>query len=137
MSLRLGCGQLWPWFADIESSNSGPLRSRCMSVVVRVFRGVSRGHRSRPFRDHEFEQEFTAAFRSAGVRFIYVASLLLAAAMGCFVVIGLAEGKGLLSAPQPIRVALIALLLAFAYFSRTHREHFLARYDLFASLILL
>ena len=108
-----------------------------MSVVARVFRGVSRGHRSRPFRDHEFEQEFTDAFRSAGVRFIYVASILLAAAMGCFIVIGLAEGKGLLQAPQPTRMALVLLLVGFAYFSRAHRQRFLARYDLFASLILL
>jgi len=108
-----------------------------MPVFARVFRGISRGRRFRPFRDREFEQEFTAAFRSAGVRFIYVASILLASAMGCFIVIGLAEGKGLLVAPQPTRVALTLLLVGFAYFSRVQRQLFLARYDLFASLILL
>ena len=108
-----------------------------MPVFARVFRGISRGRRFRPFRDHEFEQEFTAAFRSAGVRFIYVASILLASAMACFIVIGLAEGKGLLVAPQPLRLALVSLLVGFAYFSRAHRQFFLARYDLFASLILL
>src|SRR5689334_4175329 len=105
-----------------------------MPVFARVFRGISRGRRFRPFRDHEFEQEFTAAFRSAGVRFIYVASILLASAMGCFIVIGLAEGKGLLVAPQPTRAALTLLLVGFAYFGRVHRQLFLARYDLFASL---
>ncbi|HEX4235705.1 MAG TPA: ATP-binding protein, partial [Caldimonas sp.] len=70
------------------------------------------------------------------MRFIYVASILLAASMGCFIVIGLAEGKGLLENPQPTRTALVLLLIAFAYFSQRRRRHFLANYDFFASLIL-
>jgi signal transduction histidine kinase len=108
-----------------------------MSVVAKVFRGVARGHRSRPFRDSDFEQEFTTAFRSAGVRFIYVASLLVAAAMACFIVIGLAEGKSLFTNPQPTRIALSLILVAFAYFSRARRRYFLANYEIFGSLIII
>jgi hypothetical protein len=108
-----------------------------MPVIGRIFRGLSRARRFRPFRDHEFEQEFTVAFRSAGIRFIYVASILLASAMGCFIVIGFAEGKGLFGAPQPTRVALGLLLVGFAYLSRIHRQILLARYELFGSVMLL
>ena len=70
------------------------------------------------------------------MRFIYVASILVAVAMSCYIVIGLAEGKNLATAPQPVRLALVAILLSFAYFSRIKKRHFLANYEIFASLII-
>ncbi len=57
--------------------------------------------------------------------------------MGCFIVFGLAEGKGLQENPQPTRIALVLILLAFAYFSQKKRHQFLGHYDFFASLILI
>ena len=108
-----------------------------MSVVAKVFRGVARGHRSRPFRDGEFEQEFTTAFRSAGVRFIYVASLLVAAAMACFIVIGLAEGKSLLT-KSCSRPGLLSRSFSWPSLTSAAQDgaHFLANYEIFGSLII-
>jgi signal transduction histidine kinase/CheY-like chemotaxis protein len=107
-----------------------------MPTIAKFFRTVSRSPRSRPFRHSEFEQEFTTAFRSAGVRFIYVASLLVAASIACFIVIGLIDGKNLLVSPQPTRVGLCLILVGFAAFSQRNKAYFLARYEIFASMII-
>ena len=57
--------------------------------------------------------------------------------MACFIVIGLAEGKSLFTNPQPTRIALSLILVAFAYFSRARRRYFLANYEIFGSLIII
>jgi len=56
--------------------------------------------------------------------------------MACFIVIGLVEGKGLLEKPQPVRAALVGILIAFAYFSQRKRQYFLSNFDFFGSVIL-
>lgn len=123
--------------ADIEElrSSSPPASSR-MTTIAKFLRSVSRRARSGPFRHSEFEQEFTTAFRSAGVRFIYVASLLVAVSMACFIVIGLADGKNLWDSPQPTRVSLSLILIAFATFSQRKKVFFLSHYEIFASMII-
>ena len=107
-----------------------------MPTIANFFQSVSRRARSGPFRHSEFEQEFTTAFRSAGVRFVYVASLLVAASMTCFIIIGLADGKSVWDSPQPTRIALSLILLAFAIFSQRNKAYFLANYEIFASMII-
>ncbi|MEO7115790.1 MAG: histidine kinase dimerization/phospho-acceptor domain-containing protein, partial [Caldimonas sp.] len=56
--------------------------------------------------------------------------------MTCFIVIGLADGKGLLQSPQPTRVALSLTLVVFAVFSQRRKAYFLAHYEIFASMII-
>ena len=107
-----------------------------MANIAKFLRSISRRARSGPFRHSGFEQEFTTAFRSAGVRFIYVASLLVATAMACFIVLGLAEGKQVWDSPQPTRISLSFILVAFATFSQRKKAYFLAHYEFFASLII-
>ena len=56
--------------------------------------------------------------------------------MSCFIVLGLADGKALWESPQPTRIALSLILIAFATFSQRRKAFFLAHYEIFASLII-
>ena len=56
--------------------------------------------------------------------------------MACFIVIGLADGKNLWVNPQPTRIFLSLILVAFATFSQRKKALFLAHYEIFASMII-
>lgn len=106
------------------------------SSIASFWRRLRRRSAARPFRDKSFELEFVTAFRAAGIRFIYSASLLVAACMACYIVLALTDGKSLLDNPQPTRIGLATILVAFALFSRRHKRLFLEQYNYFASLII-
>ena len=105
-----------------------------MASVLIYCRRLARRHR--PFRDQEFEREFVTAFRAAGARFIYVASLGIATCILLFILMGIADGHGLTGSPQPMRLCLALALVGFAVFSRRKKEMFLKRYSYFASFLL-
>ena len=107
-----------------------------MAPVSHLLRRLARRNRQRPFRDPEFEHEFVITFQSSGSRFLHAASLGVATILLCFVLIGLAEGKGLGDSPQPMRLGLAVAMGCFAVCSRRYKTAFLKYHTAFGSAII-
>ena len=84
------------------------MRASLLSFVWRRFR-------VRAFRDRELEHEFRQVFRSAGVRFFEIAAALTGLAyIAFFLIYAISGSQGMLAQPQPLRLVMIACMLATA-----------------------
>jgi signal transduction histidine kinase/CheY-like chemotaxis protein len=84
------------------------MRASLLSFVWRRFR-------VRAFRDRELEHEFRLVFRSAGVRFFEIAAALTGLAyVAFFLIYAISGSQGMLAQPQPLRLVMIACMLATA-----------------------
>ena len=82
------------------------MRASLLSFSLRRFR-------VRAFRDRELEHEFRQVFRSAGVRFFEISAALTGFAyVAFFLIYALSASQGPFSQPQPLRLLMIAGMLA-------------------------
>ncbi len=96
------------------------MRAALLSFSFRRFR-------VRSFRDRELEHEFRQVFRSAGVRFFEISAALTGLAyVAFFLIYALSGGQGPFAMPQPLRLLMIAGMLATTLALRFAR-HFIAR----------
>ncbi|NUZ05523.1 response regulator [Schlegelella sp. ID0723] len=98
-----------------------------------TFNRFIRLHVARVFTNREIEREFIQTYRSVGLRFVFVSSVLAAACIFSFALIEFWNGKGITEMPQPVRVVLSAALVAFALFTKKRESTFRRHYAKFAS----
>ena len=84
----------------------------------------------RAFRDRELEHEFQLAFRFAGARFLEIGTGVTGAAyLVLFVVHAITKGS-ISEEPQPLRMAVMAVLLSVAFASRFAKPFVTRHYEL-------
>jgi signal transduction histidine kinase/AmiR/NasT family two-component response regulator len=89
---------------------------------------IWRRFKVRAFRDRELEHEFLQVFRSAGVRFFEIGTLLTGLAyVAFFVIYGIFGEGGLWTQPQPLRLLMIVCMASAAITSHYSRS-FVARH---------
>jgi signal transduction histidine kinase/DNA-binding NarL/FixJ family response regulator len=84
--------------------------------------------RWREFTDPSLEREFLRTYRAVGVGFMAVAAKLAAFAFVAYIVLDLANGRGLLTSPQPLRILIVTGLFCLAAATRKYRGFFLTHY---------
>jgi len=83
----------------------------------------------RAFRDRELEHEFQHAFRFAGARFLEIGTGVSGLAyLGLFIMNAFAKGS-MTEQPQPLRMAVIAILLSVAFASRMAKPFVTRHYE--------
>ena len=97
--------------------------------LLSFLRGRLTRLRWRPFGEPSLEREFLRAYRSVGVGFMGVAASLAALAFVAYVLLDLANGRGLLTSPQPLRILIIAGLFGLTAATRKYRAFFLRHYN--------
>src|SRR5574339_604243 len=93
--------------------------------LVGILRGRLAMLRWREFMDPSLEREFLRTYRAVGVGFMAVAAKLAAFAFVAYIVLDLANGRGLLTSPQPLRILIVTGLFALAAATRKYRGFFL------------
>ena len=94
-----------------------------------------RQFRVRAFRDREFEHDFQTVFRSAGVRFFEVGTLLTGLAYLAFFAIYMISSQHILGQPQPLRLAMIVCMLTAALTTRFARDFVTHHYVVICTIV--
>jgi signal transduction histidine kinase/CheY-like chemotaxis protein len=108
------------------------MRASLLSFSLRRFR-------VRAFRDRELEHEFRQVFRSAGVRFFEISAALTGLAyVAFFLIYALSGSQGPFAQPQPLRLLMIAGMLATTLALRFAKQFMARNYELiFPAVVIL
>ena len=90
-----------------------------------------RQFRVRAFRDRELEHEFRGVFRSAGVRFFEVGTVISGVAyLAFFLIYALAERGALFDQPQPLRLVMVVSFMTVALMAHYAKPFVARNYEL-------